>query len=108
MLKKISENIEPQHRASTKVVVNALLNEVIKICQSGDEVSLIGFGKFYPRVNPNISLERLNRNNAGINPYKLEFRPSSSAIKRLNGGLSKVVTKAATDARARKARKSHR
>ena len=76
------EDIE--QRRLIKEVINATFEEILAVCSTGDETCLVGFGKFVPRY-------------VTKKQFRLEFRPSETAGRRLNQKLQKLFRQATSN-----------
>jgi Bacterial DNA-binding protein len=93
-------SIEP---TEVKKIVNTTLSEIVENCRAGGECNLLGFGKFLPRLAQPYDVDLGHRPR-----YRFEFRPSGTAERRLNEGLTKAVKLAQAEAKARRSRKSRK
>ena len=86
LAKKISKKFKIPLLVSTKIV-EFLLDEIAETVKSGDEVSLVGFGKFYPYTHASRPVRNPKTQEAmNLSEYTtIRFRVSQKLKKYLKG-----------------------
>jgi nucleoid DNA-binding protein len=94
---RLAVKLKVDDETAMKALVNTIFEEIVNVCRAGDEVCLIGFGRFYPKL----------RRNGTTGKFRLEFRSSGAVEKRINASMQTIIAAAAREARVRK-KKSRR
>jgi len=88
----------PEEKALVRSVTYAVFDEIVNACMHGDQVSISGFGKFYPKMSKAKIINNGMQNNTKYkvpSRLKMKFKSSETADRILNDGLQGYMRAAA-------------